>query len=451
MKELERIKELANDISTPSGLKTFNAEFARFDTQVRNAGLHCKSFGDILKSAFTNFAQFFSASRMIYKVTETIRDMVRTVKDLDSAMIELKKVTDAPEAAFEAFFERSKKNAVDYATTMKDIINSTADFSKLGFTFKESEQLANIASVYNTVGDIDNIEKSTSSIISTMKAFGIETENSISIVDKFNEVGNRFAISSEGIGDALTRSASSMAAANNTIDQTIALITAANTVVQDPDVVGTAFKTISMRIRGAETELQEAGLDAENMAESTAKLREEIKALSGVDIMLDENTFKSTYQILDELSVKWADLTDIQQASITELIAGKRQGNVVSALMKNFDIARNALDTSLGSSGSAMEEFEKYLGGITAKTKQFRAAFEALSSSMIDSNFIKGLVDTGTSLLQVFGKITDTVGALPTLLSLVAAGFSFKNVGELINQFQFLIILRIEYAHETFY
>ena len=69
-----------------------------------------------------------------------------------------------------------------------------------------------------------------------------------------------------------------------------------------------------MRIRGAATELQEAGLDADNMAESTAKLREEILALSGIDIMIDNNTFKSTYQILDELARKWKDLTDIQQA-----------------------------------------------------------------------------------------------------------------------------------------
>lgn len=72
---------------------------------------------------------------------------------------------------------------------------------------------------------------------------------------------------------------------------------------------------MSMRIRGAKTELEEAGLETEGMAESTAKLREEIKALSGVDIMLDENTFKSTYDIMDELSEKWKDLEDIQQAN----------------------------------------------------------------------------------------------------------------------------------------
>lgn len=450
VRELESLKNAANNISTPSQLKQWNAEFSKFDTKVRQAGVHCKSFGDILKSSFANFAQFFSASRLIYEVTGTIRDMVSSVKDLDSAMVELRKVTDAPDEDFAAFFERSKDSAVEYATTMKDLINSTADFSRLGFTFPESEQLAKVASVYNEVGDIDNIEKASQSIISTMKAFNIETENSMSIVDKFNEVGNNFAISSEGIGDAFTRSASSLAAANNTIDQTIALITAANTVVQDADSVGTAFKTISMRIRGAETDLESAGLDTEGMAESTAKLREEIMALSGVDIMLNEDTFKSTYQILDELAAKWADLTDIQQASITELIAGKRQGNIVSSLMENFDIARKALTTSLGSAGSATKEFEIQLDSIEAKTNQFKAAFEALSASVMDSSFLKGLVDTGTTILQVFGKVTETFGTLPTLLSLVAAGFSFKNVGELINQFQFLIILRIEYAHEAF-
>ena len=69
--------------------------------------------------------------------------------------------------------------------------------------------------------------------------------------------------------------------------------------------------------------MKELGLDTDGMAESTAKLQQEMLALSGVDIMKDKDTFKSTYDILDELSAKWQSLTDIQQASITELIAGK--------------------------------------------------------------------------------------------------------------------------------
>ena len=429
VQELENLKNAANNISTPSQLKQFNAEFSKFDTKVIQAGLHCKSFGDILKSAFSNFAQFFSASRIIYEVMQSIKDMVSAVKELDAAMIELRKVTDASETEFQAFFERSKKTAIDYGTTMKDIINSTADFSRLGFNFEESEELAKTASVYNMVGDIHNIDQATESIISTMKAFGVEAKDSMSIVDKFNEVGNRFAISSAGIGEAFLRSASSMEAANNTIDQSIALITAANEIVQNPEKVGNAFKTISMRIRGAETELEEAGLDTEGMAKSTAKLREEILALADVDIMLDENTFKSTYQIMDELSQKWADLTDIQRASITELVAGKHQGNVMSSLMTNFDKAREALEVSMDSAGSGMKEFEIQMDSIEAKSNQFKAAFEALSTSIINSDLLKGLIDTGTTLLQVFDSLIEKLGGFGntiTIIGLAIATLNFK-------------------------
>lgn len=191
----------------------------------------------------------------------------------------------------------------------------------------------------------------------------------------------------------------------------------------------TAFKTISMRIRGATTELEAAGLETEGMAESTAKLQEEILALSGVDIMLDEDTFKSTYQIMEELSEKWGELTDIQQASITELIAGKRQGNIVSSLMENFDIAQEALQTSLNSEGSAMAEHEKWMESLEAKTKQLGAAWESLSMTFMSSDFLKGTITGLTEFVQVLDKIIEKFGTLPTLLTGISAVRTFQGKG----------------------
>lgn len=52
-----------------------------------------------------------------------------------------------------------------------------------------------------------------------------------SIVDKFNEIGNNYAISSEGLGEAMQRSAASLAGAGNSLDESLALVTAANEVV----------------------------------------------------------------------------------------------------------------------------------------------------------------------------------------------------------------------------
>lgn len=191
----------------------------------------------------------------------------------------------------------------------------------------------------------------------------------------------------------------------------------------------TAFKTISMRIRGATTDLENAGLDTEGMAESTAKLREEIKALSGVDIMKNENEFKSTYDILDELAAKWQDLTDIQQASITELIAGKRQGNIVSALMSNFDIARETLNTAMyESDGSAQKELENYQKGIEYSIEKFKATFQDLSTDALNSDIFKGVIDSGTKLVNILDKLVEVGGGVPAILAGIGAVKLFNNL-----------------------
>lgn len=427
VKELNELQKRAEDLSTKTDLKKFNTDFEQFNTKVKQAGLHTKSLSDKLKDAFKNFASFFSASRVIYEVVSKIGEMVQNVKNLDAAMINLKKVTNETDASYDSFLTRTTAKAKELGTTVVDLVDATTNFSKLGFSLSESEELGQLATIYANVGDLNSIDDATNSMISTMKGFGIEAENASAILDKFNEVGNNFAISSGDIGEALQRSASSMAAANNTIDETIALITAANTVVQDATSVGTAFKTISMRIRGATTEMEQAGLDMEGMASSTAELRKEIMALSGVDIMIDDNTFKSTYRIIEELAAKWGELTDIQQASITELIAGKRQGNIISAVMENFDIAQDALNSSLESAGSAMQEYNTYLEGIEAKTNQFKAAFEALSLTVVNSDFVKGIIEFGTNAITVLDKIIQSFGGVGNALLNIASIIALFN------------------------
>lgn len=176
----------------------------------------------------------------------------------------------------------------------------------------------------------------------------------------------------------------------------------------------------------AKTELEEAGLDTDGMAESTSTLRKELIALSGVDIMQDDNTFKSTFQIMDELSQKWQDLSDIQQASVTELVAGKRQGNLMAALMSNFSIAKETLKTAMyESEGSAEAELENWNKGLEASIAHLQASFQKLSMDVIGSDFAKGIVDFGTSTINVIDAMTKGFGTLNTV---VAGGVLIKSV-----------------------
>lgn len=415
---------------TTDEFRSIQNEFKLIQQQAIATGKIGRSFGSTFSGAFKSILQYVNVSTIIYQSISGLKQMFQNVVDIDSAMTELKKVTNESSESYSKFLSTAGSSAKEIGTTVTSIIESTAIFARLGYSFSDSQELAKAANIYAVVGDeIDSVDTATKSIISTMAAYKDEITDSMQIADKFNEVSNHFAISSGGIGDSLQRSASSLAAANNSLDQSIALITAANTVVQDPETVGTAFKTISMRIRGAKTELEEAGLETDGMVESTAKLRQEIKALSGVDIMLNDTTFKSTYDIMDELAVKWKDLTDIQQGSITELIAGKRQGNVVSSLMSNFDIARDALETSMNSEGSAMAEHAKWMESLEAKINQLQATWQELSQAFMNDGFLKGLVDAGTDILSFLTAIIDKIGALPALITAITSVMSFKNVG----------------------
>ena len=190
--------------------------------------------------------------------------------------------------------------------------------------------------------------------------------------------------------------------------------------------------------------VEEAGLDAEDMVETTSELRDKLLALTHgkVDIMIDENTFKNTTQILREMSYAWQDMTDIEQAAALELMGGKRQGNILSSLISNFDTVEQVIQTSTNSAGSAMAENEKWLDSIEGKTYQFTNALETMWSNLLNAEAIKGFIDFGTEMIQfldtVPGKITAVVAALAGIAKFKGYNIatlgtdalqSFKNMG----------------------
>ena len=130
---------------------------------------------------------------------------------------------------------------------------------------------------------------------------------------------------------------------------------------------------------------------------------------------------------MDELADKWEGLSDIAQASITELIAGKHQGNVMSSLMANFDIARNALETSQNSAGSALAEHAKWSESLEARLNKLKATWQSLSQSFLKSDFLKGGISALTGFVDVIDGLVSKIGTIPTLLGAFAIGKVGKN------------------------
>lgn len=281
--------------------------------------------GVSLKDIAKNYLSYFSGQQLMTKLMSQLSEGWQQIQDLDESYTELNKVSDESTATLRAFQAASFDVANQAVTTGKAIQDSAADWMRLGYSIQDASELAKNTSIYANVGEMD-ISTATEHMISSVKAFNKEFKSdadaSAAIADIYNEIDNNFSITAEGIGEGMERAGAALVAANNDIYQSVAMLTAGNEIMQNPELMGNTLKVLSMRIRGAKTELAAAGEETDGMAESTSKLREQIKGLSGVDIMKDANTFKSTYEILDELADKWSSLSDISQASLLETIAG---------------------------------------------------------------------------------------------------------------------------------
>lgn len=195
-----------------------------------------------------------------------------------------------------------------------------------------------------------------------------------------------------------------------------------------------------MYLRAAKVEAEDAGIETEGMANSVSELRASVLALTNnrVDIMKNDTEFKSTVQIMREIAAVYDSLTDIDAAALLELLSGKRQANTTAALLKNWDQVENAIQTSMNSAGSAAKENEHYLDSIEGKTQQFAAAFDKLSVSLLDSELVKGFVDTGSGILGFFQKLIDFAGTAPVVLAPVLSSLmklkGYSLIGSRINE-----------------
>ncbi len=189
------------------------------------------------------------------------------------------------------------------------------------------------------------------------------------------------------------------------------------------------WKTVSARIRGADTELKEMGEDTDGMVESTSKLQALIKGMTGFDIMeSDGKTFKDIYDIIIGIGEKWDDLNDIDRASLLEKLAGKNQSNALAAALSNIDILKKSYGEATNAEGSAREENEEYAKSVQASIDLTKAKLEELSNDILSSNFLKGAIDAGGKLLDLLDLIISDGREIPTIFTTIGAVIGAKKL-----------------------
>lgn len=350
--ELARIKQASLDGS--EGVTKLDADLTKLEVTAEKTGATTESLGGKLSRLFKEHFQTAIAMAGVAMVKQGLREVYNNVVDIDTELTELRKVSSMTSSEMNDFLDSAASKARELGVSISDYINSTADWKRLGYTDDDAAELARISGLMKNVGDnIESAGDASSYLISVLQGFHLVADDAEKVLDVANQIANTQPVDMRDLMDGMQRSSSALFAAGNSYSEAMSMVAATNSVLQSPETTGTFLKTLSMYLRAAKTEASNAGLEIDGMANSVSELRSELKQLTGVDIMKDAagTQFKSTYQIMKELSEVWDKLSDVSQANVTELIAGKRGGQAVSALLSNFDVAEKSMKEAANSAG----------------------------------------------------------------------------------------------------
>lgn len=422
-KKIETLKENLGSMSESEinkALAGISLDMAKLGMEAQKAGNEIKKVPNGIDAISSRIVRMFSLAGIFTAIVREIKAMVKEAISLDSAMTQLRIVTDGTSEDYAKFGDQVAKTAKDLGASMTDLIDSTTVFARLGYSLDEASILSSLTAMLQNVGDID-VTSAQNAITAITKAFGLLPEEVEGVMDKLVAVGNNFPISVAELAEGLNNAGSALSAAGNSFENSVALLTAANTTVQNISKASTGLRTIAARIRGTKVELEELGEVIE-----TPKYEAAVDALTrhGVALRDTNNEYRSTYDIMQDIAGVWDELTNLEQAAIAEQLAGNRQQNIFYSIVTQFKEAQNAMVEMENSGGTLQASYAEYLDSIQAHANSLKAAFQDLSRTAVNSDMAKFIVDLGTgavgTLTTIIGLLDKIGGILPIIAGFVS-------------------------------
>lgn len=418
--EIERIGQKA--LTASNNIKMMGADTATLGTKISRA--------------VKGYAAMFTGTMAIMRVVQYTKQAVQATIELDSAMTQLQIVTKASDAEMSSYADSIVEVANQTASSVKDMVDATTTFSRLGYGLEDATELGRLSAQIQNVGNIDT-QASQDAMTAIIKAYGFQVDEMESVMDKLVEVGNNAPISVSQLAEGLNNASAILATAtDSTTDstesfkQSVAMLTAANTTIQNISKSSTALRTIIARIRKVDTELDELGevMTSADYDKLTQALTDQNVALTD-----EQGELRNTYDVLQDLSEAWKTMTANEKASLAQMFGSTRNQNVFTGLMENFDEATTAMGLMENSENALSEANDVYLQSIQAHIQSLKNAFDTLLFNDSITGFITEVIDAGQGILKVIGSIIDgieKIGGVKTVLGsvvpLLISAFSSK-------------------------
>lgn len=271
---------------------------------------------------FVKFARFYLVGQQIVNFRNAVKDGVNSVKELDTSLTELNKISNMSEQQMKLFVDRAYDAGVTIARTGKEVVDATVEWRRAGYVMEEAFELAQKSLLLTNVGSgINDVVEASSSMIAILKGFKMEAEDAIHIVDALNEVSNNYAVDTVNLTEILKRVSGTMAQTGTSYEQLIGLSVGAFESLRNSEKVASGLNMITQRLKG----MSESGEEIEGLIPKIQSAFD--KYTDGAVQVIDKQNggLNSTYEILSQLQKVYPSLTDEAKAYLNEAVAGNRK------------------------------------------------------------------------------------------------------------------------------
>lgn len=336
--------------SSPEEYQRIASNFRIVRNEVKRLGIEGKTLWGTFTAGLKKFGNWFGVSTIFMRVAREIRGLFTDVAELDTALVDLRKTFKGTNSELKQFYFDANDVAKRLGVTTKEVIDSAAEWSRLGYnTAQSAEQMAKMASIMKSVSPGMDMDTATKGLVSIVKAFDIDTDDVLDdVISKINILGNNFAESNADIVEGLQRSSAAMNAMGATLDETLSLFTAGQEIVQDASLMGNALRSISLRVRGYDEETEQL---SEDLADITGKVIDLTKVASnnykGVSLFTDttQTEYKSIYNYLVEIADIYDEIGAKERQDLLEKLFGKNRAQAGAAILQNIQAAKDAMSS----------------------------------------------------------------------------------------------------------
>lgn len=393
-------------------LKIYNAEV--------EAGRAGRSFFDTLKnSGFHQLAAQMAGMFGFYDVINLGKQAFSTIKELDYALVDLKKTTAMNSSELEQFYYDSNDVAKQMGVTTKEIIDQASSWSRLGYNSKQAAtEMAKLSSQFALISPGMDTTTSQEGLVSIMKAWDIGYQDVKSqIMDDINALGNAMAEDNQDIVEGMERSAAALAAVGTSTKDAFALFSGIQEVLQNSEKSGTSLRSVALRLRSFDETTGEYSEDLANITGELADLTKTAEHAQGVSVFKPGSTteFKSLVDYFREIADIWDEMSQKQQNDFLLKAFGRTQAQAGAALIQNFKGVEKALDVMDNAAGSADKEMETAKQSITYKLNELKEIWVGTVQDIANRDDLGKIVDGLIDLSSAIGFVIDKLGLVGTV------------------------------------